>query len=132
VRQAAKNALHASGPEPIGVKYFAAQIDPTRQAGVQLGEQGQIWSLRSLGFRISSFGFRTSACDGSEVYFRVPQQNLDQFGGRVTRPAQNSDFDHQRSSIKSINRFSTDPFLTVQGSRPFDYGTRSGAREPRT
>src|SRR5437660_12764905 len=46
MRQAAEDALHASGPEAIGIKGFTAQIDPARQAGVQLGEQRQICSLQ--------------------------------------------------------------------------------------
>src|SRR5437870_7820269 len=117
MRQAAEHALHAPSLEPIRIKWLAAQIDPACQIGVELGNERRIRTLRILRFRASNFGFLASGCDDGDLDLRVPQENFDQLGSCVARPAQNGNLNHPRSRMDSRKRSSTILFPLYKEAR---------------
>ena len=58
MRQTAENALDAAGQQPIGLERLAAQVEASRQAGVQVGDVRRI-VLREVTAAISTCGWRS-------------------------------------------------------------------------
>ena len=83
VRQAAEGALDAARHQAVGVKGLAAEVDAAGQAGVDILDPGGVFLPGS---------------DGDDLHSRMAQQNLEQFGGRVARPAQDGNLGHGGST----------------------------------
>jgi hypothetical protein len=79
VRQAAERTLHPATLEGVRIERLALQIDSAEQGRMQFGNRRRPLLARGHGLN---------------ARVRVSQQDLDQFGGGVTRSAEDGNFGH--------------------------------------